>query len=225
MPKIIATRMFEVYSAAGKRPELFTKSLTPGKRVYGERLVQQDGEEFRSWDPTRSKLAAFIMNGAQNVGLRKGDAVLYLGASSGTTVSHVSDVVGKDGVVFALDFAPRVVRDLWFVSRDRENLIPLLEDAFHPETYAHRITGVDVVYQDIAQRNQVEIFVKNVQLFLKPKGYGLLAIKARSVDVTKKPKDIFRQVHRELEAAKLTVADYRPLEPFEKDHAMFLVRN
>jgi fibrillarin-like pre-rRNA processing protein len=225
MQKVVKSKIFEVFeSGDSHRKKIYTKSLAPRVLVYNEKIVRDGNEEFREWDPTRSKLSAFILKGALNTGIRKGDVVLYLGASTGTTVSHVSDIVGREGFVYALDFAPRVVRELFFVAKSRPNIAPLLEDAFHPETYADKITGVDVVYQDIAQREQVEIFLKNCRLFLKPGGYGLLAVKARSVDVTQPPKTIFNAVRAHLEKTGAIIADYRLLDPFEKDHAMFLVK-
>jgi fibrillarin-like pre-rRNA processing protein len=219
-----ASKIFEVYEEQrGRRRYLYTRSLVPGYSVYGERTLREGSDEFREWDPTRSKLSAAIMNGCPNIFIRKGQTVLYLGAASGTTVSHVSDIVGSDGFIFALDFAPRVVRDLVFVCEKRTNIAPLLENALHPETYKDRVTEVDVVYQDIAQRDQVKIFLKNCDMFLKKGGYGLLCVKSRSIDVTRKPKDIFRQVYGELEPV-ITIVDTRDLYPFEKDHMMFLCK-
>ena len=42
--------------------------------------------------PFRSKLAAAILGGVENIWMKPGSKVLYLGAASGTTVSHVSDI-------------------------------------------------------------------------------------------------------------------------------------
>lgn len=224
MNKIQQSKIFEVYeSGEGKKKMLYTINLTPGKRVYDEKLIQQNNTEFREWDAYSSKLAALILKGCPNIGLRKNDVVLYLGSATGTTVSHVSDIAGKEGFVFAVDIAPRVMRDLVFVCEDRKNIAPILADANKPESFANRITEVDVVYQDIAQKNQVEIFLKNIELFLKDDGYALLAVKARSIDVTKNPKDIFKEVRKELES-KLTIIDFRLLEPFQKDHCMFVCK-
>lgn len=211
--------LFEVYK---EKSRLYTVNLSPGRRVYGENLVKE-GKEYREWDPKRSKLAAYILKGAKNIGLRKDDVVLYLGAASGTTASHVSDIVGKGGFVFALDFAPRVVRELFYLCEERTNMAPLLADALKPMTYAHRVSGVDFIYQDIAQRDQVKIFLKNWRLFLKKGGFGMLALKSRSIDVAKNPKQIYKEVLQELEK-EVTVADYRLLDPYEKDHAMFLCK-
>ena len=208
----------------GKRTVLFTRNLTPGKTVYDEKLVREGNVEYREWNPRRSKLAAFLMKGGNQIGIKDGYTVLYLGASYGTTASHVSDIVGKGGFVFALDFAPRVMRDLVFVCEERKNMAPMFFDANRPEKYKDRVKiPVDVVYMDIAQRQQAEIFLKNVEMFLKPGGFCLLAVKARSVDVTKKPGVIFKEVRRKLEE-KLIIADYKTLEPFELDHAMFVCK-
>ena len=224
MIKIQQSEIFEVYeSEEGKKKSLFTINLTPGKKVYGENLIKQDNKEFREWDAYSSKLAALILKGCPNIGLRKNDIVLYLGSASGTTVSHVSDIVGEDGFVFAVDIAPRVVRDLVFVCEDRKNIAPILADANKPETFVDRASQVDMIYQDIAQKNQVQIFLKNVDLFLKDKGYALLALKARSIDVAKNPKEIFKSVREELEN-NLTVIDFRFLEPYQKDHCMFVCK-
>lgn len=215
------SKIFEVYEDS--RDRLYTVNLTPGKKVYDERLVSDKGVEYREWNPRRSKLAAAILKGSSNIFIRKGDVVLYLGCSYGTTPSHVSDIVGKEGFVFALDFAPRVMRDMVFVAEDRKNIAPILGDANRPDSYMGRVSSVDVVYQDIAQKNQVDIFLKNVNLFLKKGGYCLLAVKARSVDVTKKPKEIFAAVKQRLEK-ELTIIDYRDLEPYEMDHCMFVCK-
>jgi fibrillarin-like pre-rRNA processing protein len=218
--KILPHKIFEIYE---DKRRIYTKSILPGKSHFDERIFKQDNEEFREFDPRRSKLGAMIAKGCTNAGIRKNDVVLYLGASHGYTISFVSDMVGKEGLIFGIDPAPRVVRDLVFLSEERKNIVPLLVDANHPETYLKRICGVDIVYQDVAQRNQEEIFIKNCKLFLKNGGYGLLAIKARSIDVSRKPKQIFEEIRRNLEKI-FTVIDYKILEPFEKDHCMIIVK-
>ena len=218
---ITKSKIFEVYQ--DKKSRLYTINLTPGKKVYDERLVKEKGVEYREWNARKSKLAAAILKGSSNIFIRRNDVVLYLGCSYGTTVSHVSDIVGKDGFIFALDFAPRVMRDMVFVCEDRKNIAPILADANRPEKYIGKVSQVDVIYMDIAQRNQVDIFLKNINLFLKKDGYCLLAVKARSIDVTRKPKAIFAEVRQRLEE-ELTVVDYRTLEPYQLDHCMFILK-
>ncbi|MBD3249838.1 fibrillarin-like rRNA/tRNA 2'-O-methyltransferase [Candidatus Woesearchaeota archaeon] len=208
----------------GKRKQILTKNIAPGKIVYDEKLIRDKGEEYRTWDPRKSKLAAAILKGVKEIGIRPGSVVLYLGASYGTTPSHVSDIVGKEGFVFALDFAPRVVRELVFVCEERKNMAPMMFDANQPQEYKKKIIRpVDVVYQDIAQREQAEIFLKNCERFLDKKGIGVLAVKARSVDVTKKPGAIFDQVKQKLEK-HMIVIDFKRLDPYEKDHCIFICR-
>ena len=207
----------------GKRSFFYTKNLVPGISVYGERLVKQ-GVEYREWDVTRSKLGAALAKKISQFGIYPDDVVLYLGASTGTTVSHVSDIVGKNGKVFAVDIAPRSTRDLVFFSEKRKNIIPILASANHPELYKHLVVGVDMVFQDIAQRNQTGIFLKNCKAFLKKGGFGVFAVKARSIDVTKKPKQIFKRVRDELEK-EIIIVDYRELDPYEKDHCIFICKN
>jgi fibrillarin-like pre-rRNA processing protein len=207
----------------GKKTFYFTKSAYPGFRGFDERIEKIKGEEYREVKPERSKFIAAIAKGLSQTGIRNGSVVLYLGASHGYTPSFMSDIIGKEGFMFCLDFAPRVVTDLVFVCEKRNNMAPMLEDAAHPENYMAAVPQVDAVFQDIAQRDQVKIFLKNVDMFLKPGGFGLLALKARSMDVSKNPKVLFKEVRAEIEK-HILVVDYRELDPFEKDHAFFVVK-
>ena len=206
----------------GNRTTLLTKNLVPGKTVYTENLVKEDNVEYREWDAYKSKLASAIIKGLNQIGLNPGDVVLYLGAASGTTVSHISDIVDKQGFVFAIDFAPRVVRELVFVAESRKNIAPILADANQPQTYFHKITQADFIYQDIAQKNQAEIFLKNM-IYLKKAGFAILCVKSRSVDITKKPTQVFQEVKKQIEE-ELTIVDYRLLDPFQRDHCMFVCK-
>lgn len=213
-------KLFELYENKGR---IYTQSIFPGKAPFQERIIKKNKEEYREFDPRRSKLAAMIKKGCTNIGIRKNDVVLYLGASHGYTASFVSDIIGTEGLLFGVDPAPRVMRDFIFLAEERINMAPVFADANHPKTYQDRICQVDVVFQDIAQRNQPEIFIKNCQLFLKPGGYGLLAIKARSIDISRKPKNIFNEIRKQFEE-RFTVIDFKTLDPFEKDHAMIIVK-
>lgn len=213
------SQIFEVYQD-GKR--LFTKSSTPGKTFFNEQVVVQDGKEYREWDPRRSKLAAAITSGCKNVFIRNTSVILYLGAAHGYTVSYLSDIVTK-GFIFALDSAPRVVRDLYFLAQARNNIAPILADAAHPEQYVNGLSQVDIVYQDIAQKQQAEIFIKNMDVFLASGGYGLVAVKARSIDVAKKPSVIFQEVRKMIDQ-KYPVVDFKILEPFQKDHCFIICK-
>ena len=202
------------------RKVLSTKNLTPKKFFFNERIFNVNNNEYREFNPFHSKLAASIVKKISFIPIKEGSKVLYLGASHGYTPSYVSDIIGEKGLVFCLDFAPRVVRDLLFVCEERNNMVPILASANKPETYKDRITEVDVVYQDIAQKNQAEILFKNLQ-FLKNKGHALIAVKARSIDVTKSPIRVFKEVEEKLKE-KLKIIDKRDLSPFQKDHCFFV---
>lgn len=215
-----------VYWAAfeGKGKKLVTKSLAPGFKVFvDEWTFEHKGSEFRMWDPYRSKLAAAIMKGLKRFPLRKGDRVLYLGAASGTTASFVSDIVDAEGKVFCVEISSRPLRDLLQVCSKRSNMIPILADARDPCAYAPLVSSADVVYQDIAQPDQVDIFLKNVRIFLREGGHGVLAVKARAIDVSKRPCEIFSEELERLQR-ELDVLDTKILDPYERDHAMFIVR-
>lgn len=221
MTQLKPHRIFELYQDQRKR--LYTQSLVPGSAPFQERLIKENSQEYREFDPKRSKLAAAIQQGCPNTFIRKGDLILYLGSSHGYTCSFVSDIVGEEGLVFCLDPAPRVMRDLVFLSQTRKNLVPVLADANHPEAYLDKVCLADIVYQDIAQKNQADIFIRNCRLFLKKGGYGLLAVKARSINIKTKPKILFNEARKELEK-HFTVIDFRDLEPFEKDHCFIIVK-
>ncbi|MFC7165674.1 fibrillarin-like rRNA/tRNA 2'-O-methyltransferase [Halospeciosus flavus] len=182
---------------------------TRGEPVYGEPV--EDG--WRRWDATRSKLGATFEKGL-DTGLEDGDAVLYLGAANGTTVSHVADFAGP---TYAVEFAPRPTRDLVGVAEDRPNLFPLLKDARKPANYAHVVeSDLDAVVQDVATRGQARVALEN-RRFLADDGRLVAAIKARSEDVTKDPRAVFDRVLNELREG-YEILDTARLEPFHEDH-------
>ncbi|MFH1589079.1 MAG: fibrillarin-like rRNA/tRNA 2'-O-methyltransferase [archaeon] len=206
------------------RNNLYTQSIDKNS-FFGEKVKVENGINYREWDPKRSKLAAGLMKGLSQIGFRPGSIVLYLGASHGYTPSFVSDIVGRSGFVFAIDFAPTVVRDLVMIAEQRKNIAPILANCNFPEEYKDLVVPADIVYQDIAQKNQVQIFLRNCDAYLKNGGFGLLALKSRSIDVTQDPRDIYNKVRTELEKhPSIVIVDYKTLDPFEKDHAMFVVK-
>ena len=191
-----------------------TGLATRGPPVYGE---PTDGE-WRRWNPHRSKLGAMLALG-MDTGLDGGETVLYLGAAAGTTVSHVADFAGP---TYAVEFAPRPVRDLLSAAEDRDRLFPLLKDARRPETYAHVVEPVDVIVQDVATRGQARVAGLNRQ-FLNEDGRLLAAIKARSEDVTAAPGDVFDDVLDDLREDYEVLAT-EPLDPYHEDHLGVVAR-
>ncbi|MHA1905931.1 MAG: fibrillarin-like rRNA/tRNA 2'-O-methyltransferase [Candidatus Thorarchaeota archaeon] len=208
-----------------ERTSLSTKSLVPRQSVYGEKIVKKDSEEYRLWATRRSKLAAAIKKGLREMPIQPGSRVLYLGASSGTTVSHVSDIVGENGIVFAVEFSVQVARKLIRLAETRTNIVPIIGDARHPARYAPLVGGsVDIVYQDVAQPNQAGILLENLSAFCSLGGYGMIAIKARSIDSTSGTDEVYNKEIAQLAAGGAEVIDNVNLDPLEKDHRFIVVR-
>ena len=227
-----------IYRIDGK---LATKNFAPGTKVYGEKLVSVRNVEYRLWDLYRSKLAGAISKGLSHVPIGPGSLVLYLGASTGTTPSHVSDIVGtprpsgdgasnpsgvegEDGAVFAVEFAQRSMRDLMDVCAKRPNMMPIFGDARMPEEWGAALEGheADVLYQDVAQPDQDAILIRCAQKFLKKDGYAMLCIKSQSIDVTQAPELTYKQVVGRLEAAGFETVQTLVLDPYDKDHLFWM---
>lgn len=205
---------------------LATRNLTPGRNVYGERLLRHEGVEYRVWDAFRSKLAAAILKNLKTVPIKPSHRVLYLGAASGTTASHISDIVGEKGYVYCVEFAPRALRELVNnVCAYRLNMSPILEDARFPEKYGIFIGGnVDDVYCDIAQPEQAKILADNADLFLKKSGWIMIAVKAQSIDVTKEPSEVYKQEIKVLKNRGFRIEEVVHLEPYDIAHAMIVAQ-
>ena len=211
------------FIGGGEQRLLATRNLTPGRKVYGEELIVIENIEYRLWNPSRSKLGAAIAKGLKHNPIVPGSKVLYLGVASGTTCSHVSDIIGNLGHVWGVDFAPRPIRDLIdHVARYRMNISPILGDARQPRGYSLQVPMVEVLFADVAQPDQAEIVVKNAKIFLKKGGYAMFSIKSRSIDVGRDPVEIFSEQVKVLEARGFSVEELIELDPFEKDHALAL---
>ncbi|XP_039127264.1 rRNA 2'-O-methyltransferase fibrillarin 2-like isoform X1 [Dioscorea cayenensis subsp. rotundata] len=213
-----------VFIAKGKEDALCTRNLVSGESVYGEKRVavqNEDGTktEYRVWNPFRSKLAAAILGGVDNIWIAPGTRVLYLGAASGTTVSHVSDIVGPTGMVYAVEFSHRSGRDLVNMAKKRTNVIPIIEDARHPAKYRMLVGMVDVIFSDVAQPDQARILALNASYFLKNGGHFVISIKANCIDSTVPAEAVFAQEVKKLQADQFKPSEQVTLEPFERDHA------
>ena len=205
--------------------KLFTENFTPQKQVYKEKLVVKNGIEYRNWEPFRSKLAACIMNGLEEFPFHDKSSVLYLGVSTGTTISHISDIVGPKGMIFGVEHSSRVARDfLDRVAVFRKNIVPIIQDAKRPDQYFSVFSKVDVVYVDIAQPEQTKIAIDNCKMYLKKGGFLFLVIKTRSIDVTKDPNQIINQEMKKLED-DFEICEKIDLRPFDKDHAMVIAKS
>lgn len=214
-----------VFIARGKEDALVTRNLVPGVSVYGEKRVavenaENEKTEYRVWNPFRSKLAASILAGVDAIHIKPGSKVLYLGAASGTSVSHVSDIVGPEGAVYAVEFSHRSGRDLVNMAKQRPNVIPIIEDARHPQKYRMLVPMVDTVFADVAQPDQARIVGLNAQYFLKNNGNFVISIKASCIDSTAPPEAVFAREIKKLQEMLLKPKEQVTLEPYERDHAM-----
>jgi len=202
--------------------KLATENLVPKNQVYNEKLVKIKGTEYRIWNPFRSKLAATIMNGLRDFPFMQKSSVLYLGVSTGTTISHISDIVGQNGIIFGVEHTSRVARDfLDRVASHRKNIIPIIQDARKPQEYFSVFKKVDVVYVDIAQPDQTDIAINNCKMYLKSNGYLFLVIKSRSIDVTKDPNKVISNEIKKLESL-FEIKQIINLQPYDKDHAIVI---
>ncbi len=200
----------------------YTENLVPGLSVYGEKLVAVGSREFRAWSPRRSKLAALLLRDFDHYPFEEDSTVLYLGAATGTTASHISDIVRR-GTVYCVEIARQAFQKLLLLSDRRQNVVPILADARNPEAYRDIVGEVDVIYQDVAQRDQAKIFMKNVKL-TRTSAIGVLIVKSRSVDVAADPEKIFGRELAVLKGGGMTILSIVPLEPYQEDHAAFIVR-
>lgn len=195
---------------------IYTRNAVPGQRVYGETLVG----EFREWVPDRSKLGAAILCGLKEFHIKKNSKVLYLGASTGTTVSHISDIAS---IVYAIEFADRVFPSLAALASKRKNIVPIFADSRKPEEYSW-IEECDVVFIDVADPQETEIFIRNCDMFLKKESYGMISIKSQSIDVTKRPEDVYKKEIKKMTDSGYKVIQIIDLNPYEKCHGFVLVQ-
>ena len=162
---------------------LATKNLVKGNQCYNERLVQLNGEEYRIWKHYRSKLAAGIIHGLEILPIIEKSRILYLGASQGITASHISDMIGPEGIIYAVEHSHETAKKLQEeVTSKRKNIKPIIMDAAKPSQYQIIDRKVDVVYVDLDQPNEMEIAILNCKMYLQVGGYLLFMVKTRSVD-------------------------------------------
>mmetsp|Transcript_31511 Transcript_31511/g.55444 ORF Transcript_31511/g.55444 Transcript_31511/m.55444 type:complete len:241 (-) Transcript_31511:703-1425(-) len=213
-----------LYLLIGENDNLATINLTPGNYYYGEILVdaflRHELIQLRIWNPFRSKLAAAILAGLDIFNIYKGNRILYLGASFGSTVSHCSDIIGKSGMIFAVERSVRNCNRLIDLSKSRKNIIPIVEDARYPYRYRMLVPVVDIIICDVAQRDQARILGINALYFLKKKGYFYISFKASSID-----SNIPSELSYSRELNKLLIMGLLPfeqisLEPYEKSHCV-----
>ncbi|MEM3712401.1 MAG: fibrillarin-like rRNA/tRNA 2'-O-methyltransferase [Thermoproteota archaeon] len=216
--------VYEIEDEEGSN--IATLSVAPGTLVYGEKIIRINDAEYRVWNPYRSKIAAAIVKGLKNFFIKPGWRILYLGAASGTTVSHVSDIVGLEGIVYAVEVAHRPFRDfIEKVSEKRRNVVPILADARNVFEYSWLLQEVETVYCDVAQPDEVDIALMNADIFLKKDGFLVIALKASSVDSTKKANEIFEKEEARLKATgRYRIEEVVNIEPYAMMHELIISR-
>lgn len=214
-------RPIDAPNVLGDGKYLYSRNLVPGNSVYGERLVDLDGTEYRLWDPRRSKFAAYGLATGTLTGIRSDDVVVYLGASTGTTLSHISDIV-DGGRIFAIEKSKRTFRELMSRISPRKNVLPVLGDAREEDILAGIVAEADFLYSDIAQRDQVDIFLSNMEQYRCP--VGMLMLKCRSIDVAATPSTVLDDMLNRIKLRGFRTDRPIDLNLFEKDHYAIGVR-
>lgn len=179
-----------------EKGRLYTRSPFK-KSTTGARVIER-AEYYHEWDPYRSKIAAALTRKLERLLIAEDSRVLYLGCGSGTTVSHISDIV-RDGIVFAVDISEKEMRLLYVLLKDRMNVAPVLADARDPHSIGTCVgTDVDVIIQDIASRDQVDIFARSARHLLRSGGEVYLSLKTKSISSTSPPTRTLDEVKERL---------------------------
>ena len=194
----------------------YTKSKY-GESVYGEKIIREKKFYYRQWNPKRSKLSSCLHLKLRNFPF-KDKKILYLGAATGTTVSHISDL---SELVWAVEISPLSMSKLIELAKKRDNIYPILNDARKPEDYQIFVDAPDILYQDISQRDQVRIFLKNMEFF-HPK-FGFLMLKTRTIDIRKNPREILKISKREIEG-RYNILETIDIGRYQKEHFALVVK-
>ncbi|XP_045787116.1 rRNA 2'-O-methyltransferase fibrillarin 1-like [Trifolium pratense] len=132
--------------------------------------------EYRKWDPFKSRFAAAILSGAQDISIKLGSRVLVLNsrddALSGMTISHISDIVGPQGMVYVVEEASR---SLLTMASKRFNIVPIVYGEI-PRKYRMLINVVDVLFAALDSPKEVREAFLNAAYFLKTGGKYLVYV-------------------------------------------------
>ena len=213
---------------------LWSRNSTRGKSVGSERRKRDGRIEWRRWDPFRSKVAAALLMTSQKASEllpNPGDTCLYLGASSGTTVSHIHDMVcgsnnHHDGQIIAVEISPRMMRDLSSLAEDRPGLIPILNDAREARSYAPVMREkAHWIHQDLSIADQAENFISIATSTLKNGGIGLLSLKAASErQFEGDDQSRFSRAEKLIEESELELIEMIDISQYQEQHVIFFVR-
>jgi len=219
MPKLKDSNFEGIYFVDDK---LAVINSVPGYNPFSDQIFKINNKEYMEWNPFRSKLAAAIVKDIKEVPIRKNSRLIYLGCAHGYTTLHIANIV-SEGIIYAVEFSERCFNEFLPLCKKYTNITPILADARKPELYQW-IEKVDVVYCDISQPDETEIAIRNCKEFLKPEGYLLLAIKSRSIDITRSPKEVYKSEIKKLKEAGFEITDWKTLDTFERAHAFVVAK-
>jgi rRNA 2'-O-methyltransferase fibrillarin len=106
------------------------------------------------------------------------------------------------------------------MAKKRTNVIPIIEDARHPQKYRMLVGMVDTIFADVAQPDQARIVALNAQYFLKQGGNFIVSIKSSCIDSTAAPEAVFAREVKKLQEDGFKPKEQLTLEPYERDHAI-----
>ncbi len=184
---------------------------------YGEKIIREGTMYLREWSPDSSKIAAAIKKGFK-LKLNSESNVLYVGCSTGTTLSHVTDIV-VNGNIVANDISPECMISLLQLMKIKKNIIPILSDyrvlTENKELDKEKFT---FIFQDVSQKDQTDIFLEILKKFLAVGGQAAISLKTRSIDSSKSPKAVLDKEVLKIKKAGFRIINTYNLEPFEKEH-------
>ena len=214
---------------------LWSRNAVKGERVRDERLRRDGKIEWRSWNPSSSKLGAAIIRSSGDAGIllpEPGSTVLYIGAGHGTTISHLHDhVCGSGnhhgGSIVAVDLSARCIRDLISLAEKRPGILPVLSDARNLDDYAIFLSNrVPWILQDVSQAGQVDLMLRICNRFLSPNGIALLSLKAASERWTDGGDEArFLAAESKIAESNLELVERIDLKGLEEQHVMYLLRS
>ena len=225
--RVESHRFAGVFIARGKYDSLVTLNLTPGKDAEGEKLIKQEIKsetptflEYRVWNPFRSKLGASILGGIEDIHIKPGTKVLYLGAACGITISHISDIIGSDGLLYAVESSLHDAGKLLTLAKDRPNIVPIVEEASEPWRYQKLVGTVDTIYCDLPGPDQVTVLAANANCFLQPNGAFLIVISSDAISSEDADEVIYANEVKRLRENEFKPYEQLTLEPYERSHAV-----
>jgi len=151
----------------------------------------------------------------------KRDNILYLGASTGTTINYVSKLI--DGLVFAVENSPDMAINLVKLAERRKNIAPVFCDARNIEFIKKAMFGtkINILFQDIPSFDQAEILIKD-SLLVDKDARIFLSLKTQSIS-QQEPEKTLREVEEKLKK-HFKILHVENLEPYHRKHYFLILQ-